>query len=85
MSSYKITYKGMVVKEFNTVGEMDQYLADRVFEWTGLSYGHNAYMGKDYLELVNDRGTRVLLTFTPVNRDNSLVPDDSLAEGHPFE
>lgn len=84
MSSYKITYKGMVVKEFNTVGEMDQYLADRVFEWTGLSYGHNAYMGKDYLELVNEKGTRVLLNFTP-EPVSSLVLDNAFVEGHPFE
>ena len=84
MSNYKITYKGMVVKEFNTVGEMDQYLADRVFEWTGLSYGHNAYMGKDYLELVNEKGTRVLLNFTP-EPTGSLIFNDPFVEGHPFE
>lgn len=77
--TYKVTYKGAVVKEFNTVGEMDQYLADRIYEWVDLGPQHNAHLGTDYLELVNDRGTSVILSFTPVKKD-SFVPDDSLTE-----
>lgn len=79
--TYRITYKGMVVKEFDTAGEMDQYLADRVFEWVDLSPEHTAHLGADYLEMVNDRGTRVTLSFTPVKRPDSLVSDNSLIEG----
>lgn len=78
--TYRITYKGMVVKEFDTAGEMDQYLADRVFEWVDLSPSHTAHLGTDYLEMVNDRGTSVTLSFTPVKRPDSLVSDNSLAE-----
>jgi hypothetical protein len=82
--TYRITYKGMVVKEFSTVGELDQYLADRIGEWVELSPGHNAHLGKDYLELINDRGTQVTLTFTPPE-DRLFVFDDAFAEGHPFK
>lgn len=83
--NYKVTYKGMVLKEFNTAGEMDQYLADRVFEWVDLSPQHTAHLGTDYLEMINDRGTRVVLSFTPVSRGDSLVPDSPLTEGDTIE
>lgn len=81
---YQVTYRGMLVKQFDTLGELDQYLADRIGEWVELSPGHNAHMGRDYLHLVNDRGTQVTLTFTPPE-DRSFIFNDSFTEGHPFE
>lgn len=82
--TYKIEYRGMVIKSFKTLGEMDQYLADRIGEWVELSPGHNAHMGRDYLHLINDRGTQVTLTFTPPS-DRLFVFDDPFAEGNTLE
>ena len=79
---YTVSYRGAVIREFENVGDMDAYLADRVFEWVELGQGYNAHLGSDYLELVNDRGTRVVLSFTPVE---SLVSNDTFAQGYPFE
>lgn len=78
--TYKVTYKNVILKEFDTVGELDQYLADRVWEWVELSPHHTAHLGVDYLEMVNDRGTTVTLSFTPIKRPDSLVSDNPLTE-----
>lgn len=82
---YEVKYGGMTVKQFDTVGDLDIYLADRVWEWTELSPGHNAHLGHDYLELVNDRGTKVVLTFTPGPSASSFISDNPFTEGHPFK
>jgi hypothetical protein len=82
--TYSVKLKGAVLREFSTAADMDSYLADRIFEWTGLSPQHIAHMGADYVDLVNDRGTTVRLTFTPVER-LSLEPDNTVGEWLPFE
>lgn len=81
---YAVQYRGAVIREFDNPGDLDSYLADRVFEWTELSPEHLAYVGQDYIDLTNDRGTTVRLTFTPTGM-TSFESDDSFGEWLPFE
>lgn len=84
MSKYTVWLKGTVLREFDTAGEMDSFLADRIFDWTNISQNHLAHMGSDYVELVNERGTSIRLTFTPSNQ-KSIDFNDSFGEWLPFE
>jgi len=71
--AYVLKHRGLTVKEFSNQGELDAYLADRVFEWTEQGLGYEAHLGADYVELVTDRGNTVTLTF-------SLVSDNPFTE-----
>ena len=66
---YSVKYGGLTVKEFDTQGDLDSYLADRVQEWTEMGYGYLAHLGADYLKLETDRGTTILLTFTNATKE----------------
>ena len=69
-----VKYAGYVIREFSNRGDLDAYLADRVFEWTEQGFGYEALLGSDYLELRTDRGNTVTLTF-------SFVSDYPFGEG----
>lgn len=70
---YTVKHRGLTLREFENQGDLDAYLADRVYEWTEQGFGYEAHVGADYVELITDRGNSVTLTF-------SLVLDDPFAE-----
>ena len=70
---YAVTYRGMTLREFKSQGELDAFLADKVFEWTGQGEDYTAHLGTDYIELVTAKGNKITL-------DVSLVPDNPFAE-----
>ena len=75
---YTVKYRGMVLREFDNQGDLDAYLADRIFEWTEQGTEYTAHLGSDYVELITDRGNTVTLNF-------SLVLDDTFTEGGFFK
>lgn len=83
---YTVRIKGQVIREFDDVGDLNSYLADRVYEWTEMGFGYQAYLGSDYLELVNDRGNTVTLTISPpVSTRDLFISDDTFAEWDTFK
>lgn len=64
---YTIEYRGTVLKGFDTVGDRDAYLADRVQEWTEQGPGYRVAFGlfpQETVELITDRGNKVVLVLT---------------------